>query len=80
MAKKSIAAKQHTGSDTPITKEERTLLGMYRWLSRWDKNVLFLLLQSLAWGRLEPTTDKWSWAQICRNTGLPKSRKAVRHG
>ncbi len=79
MAQKRIAAKQHTGSDTPITKEERTLLNMYRHLSRWDKNAVFLTLQSLAWGKLAPETDKWSWEQVSRDTGLPNSRKAVRN-
>lgn len=34
MAQESIAAKQHTGSDTPITAEEQTLLSMYREISR----------------------------------------------
>jgi len=77
MAQKSIAAKQHIGSETPITAEEKILLRMYRDISRWDRNCCFLILQSLAWGSLTPKTDKYSWAQISRITGLSNSRNAA---
>ena len=80
MARKSIAAKQQTGSDKTITKEEQILLKMYRQLARWDRNLFFLILQSLVWGRLLPMTNKMSWDEISRNSGLPKGREAVRHG
>lgn len=44
MAQKSIAVKHRTSSDKPLTKEEQTLVQMYRSLSRWDRNFLFMLL------------------------------------
>lgn len=77
MAKKSIAAKQRDGSSMEITKEEKVLLQMYRFLSRWDRNFLFLMLQSWAWGRRTPATDHDSWEQISAKTGLPKARKVT---
>lgn len=79
MARKSIAAKQHTDGEEPITAEERTLLQMYRILARWDRNFYFLILQSLAWGRCTPETDKMSWDEIRRTSELPQGRKAVHH-
>jgi len=65
----------------PITKEEKTLLMMYRYVSRWERNWFFMLMQSLAWGKLVPeSADKMTWEQVSSNTGLQKARKAVRHG
>jgi hypothetical protein len=63
----------------PMTKEEKTLITMYRNISRWERNWFFLILQSLAWGKLLPKTDKMSWEEILSNTGLPKSRKEAHH-
>jgi hypothetical protein len=84
MARHSLpkAAKQYPGAPlrTPITKEEKTLLSMYRYISRWERNFFFMILQSLAWGKLTPESDKMTRDRISRNTGLPKSRKAVNHG
>jgi hypothetical protein len=77
MAKAKVA-KQPSGS-APITAEEKTLLSMYRDLSRWDRNFYFLILQSLAWGHLTEKTDRYSWDQVRRCSELPQSRKAVRH-
>ena len=65
----------------PITKEEKTLLMMYRYVSRWERNWFFMLMQSLAWGKLVPeSADKMTWEQVSSNTGLPRGKKAVRHG
>lgn len=72
--------KQHTGSDTPITAEERALLNNYRALALWDQTFYFMILQSLAGGRLTEETDGYSWKKICAVSDLPQSRKAVRHG
>jgi len=83
MAGKSVskAVKKYPGMPfrAPVTKEEKTLLMMYRYISRWERNWFFLILQSLAWGQLTPETDKYSWDEIRRHTDLPKSRKAVQH-
>lgn len=64
-------------SDKPITKEERTLLQSYRELARWDQTFVFLILQSLAWGKHSDTTDKYSWDKICSISNLPRRRKAA---
>jgi hypothetical protein len=76
---KAKVVKQPSGS-APITAEEKTLVSMYRDLSRWDKNFYFLILQSLAWGKCTSKTDKMSWDEIRRCSELPQSRKAVAHG
>lgn len=58
----------------PQNDEERTLLEMYRGLSRWEKNSMFLVMQSLAWGRLNgEKTDSLSWPRLCKQLELPKS-------
>lgn len=63
-----------------LSAEERKLVHMYRWLSRWEKNATFLVLQTLAFGRLNPDrTDKMSWPQISRMAGLPAA-KGARNG
>lgn len=83
MARKSVskAVTKYPGMPfrPPITKEEKTLLSMYRYISRWERNFFYLILQSLAWGKLLPETDKMSWDEIHRHTDLPRRRKAVRH-
>lgn len=53
----SKAAKQPSGS-APLTAEEKTLLAAYRRLSRWDRNCLFMILQSLAYGSATSKTDR----------------------
>lgn len=82
MAGKSLskAGKQHTDDDKPITKEERTLLQMYRRLARWDRNCIFMVIDSLSSGVKTPETDKYSWDQISAGLGLSEARKAVLHG
>lgn len=59
----------------PLSAEEKTIVGMYRGIrSRWEKNALFLLMQSLAWGGLKPkTTDHLSWKKLRKSVGLPSS-------
>jgi hypothetical protein len=73
----SKAVKKYPGAPFrgAITKEEKTLLMMYRYVSRWERNFFFLILQSLAWGSLTPETDKFSWDQIRRHSSLPRRRK-----
>ena len=56
----------------PITAEERTVLSMYRDISRWEKNGLYLLLQSLAWGNLNhDKTDSLAWDEMREHLALP---------
>ena len=59
-----------------LTKEQRELLEMYGSISRWEKNAVFLIIQSLAWGNLGPSTDRMTWAQLSRSLPLPKSKGA----
>lgn len=75
-----MATKKHSSRSRALTEklsaEERNLVHMYRWLSRWERNATFLVLQSIAWGRLDPDrTDKMSWPQISRIAGLPKEAR-----
>lgn len=56
-----------------ITTEERTLVTMYRALARWDRTFYFLILQSLAWGKLTGLTDKKSFHEIVKGSDLPKA-------
>ena len=74
----SKATKQPSGN-APITNEEKQLLAMYRHLSRWDRNCIFTILQSLSHGRLTDLTDHWSWERLRRSLGLPKGVKVVDH-
>jgi hypothetical protein len=62
-----------------LTNEERMFLQMYRLLARWDRNIIFMVLDSLTAGTKTDKTDNYSWDQISAGLGLPKARKAVRH-
>ena len=62
-------------SEMRITAEERTLLSMYRELARWDRTFYFLILQSLAWGKLTELTNRKSFDEIVRLSDLPRRHK-----
>lgn len=82
MAGRSVskAVKQHAGNDMPSTKEKQALWNNYSQLSRWDRTFLFLIVQSMATGRLTPEADKLSWSELLQTSDLPNSAKAVLHG
>lgn len=73
MGSSSVAkvTKRPSVSET-ITAEEKQLLDLYRKVSRWEKNSFFVMLQSVALGRLTDQTDRWSWDRLSRTMGLPK--------
>lgn len=59
----------------PNESEETKVVQMYRSLSRWEKNSAFILLQSIAWGRLTDLSDNFSWEKMQRTVGLVPERK-----
>jgi hypothetical protein len=82
-----MATKKHSsrppdqlhGGD-PISPEERRLLMAYRAInSRWEKNAIFLLVQSVGEGGFTYVTNKYSWKKMSETIGLTKTTKAVRH-
>ena len=82
--KAGIAAKQRTRSKTGkhiqgfehLSKEERAIVLMYRFLgSRHAKDAFFILMSSLALGRFTEEANKWSWDRLRRELGLPKMRR-----
>jgi len=67
--------------NTVLTKDEKRLVEMYRLIrSPWERGALYLLIQSLAWGRLTAKTDGYTWDQLRRTLGLPRQKAAARHG
>ena len=72
-----MANKDSTAAPTlTLSSEEREIVRAYRHLARWDKNAVFLILQSLAVGKLGDSTNKLSWGRMAQVLGL---RKAVHH-
>lgn len=65
MATKSKAA-GNTKPELAKNKEEEAVLRMYRSLSRWDRNALHLVMNSLAYGRLTEATDSMRWETISK--------------
>jgi hypothetical protein len=71
-AKKAQAKSHASGIQSG---EQQTVLSMYSNLSRWEKNAVFLLLQSLGHGALSEETDGYSWPQIAQLLDLSKEDK-----
>ena len=73
-SKHSSTSRNSAHGGDPLSAEERRLVGMYRNIgSRWEKNAVFLVIQSLAEGRFVPeATDHLSWSQISKLVGLSK--------
>ena len=57
--------------------EEWAALSLYSELSRWEKNAVFLIMQSIAWGNMTPKTDKKDWQQIADMVGLGALRPNI---
>lgn len=76
--------KRSTGKPEQFTVEEKNLVGMYRQLSRWEKNAVFLTLQSMAWGSLGESTDGQSWPEMRNTLGVNRHgfayREEAHHG
>ena len=54
-----------------LSAEERRLVSMYRAMpSRWEENAVFLIVQSLAWGRLTESTNALPWHRLSKAIGL----------
>jgi hypothetical protein len=57
-----------------LGSRDGNFLNMYRELSRWEKIAVYILLQSLAWGKLnKEKTDRMTFAEFHRSQGLPSA-------
>ena len=69
---KEIAGALQRDAETMLSEEELEIVRMYRQLCRWEKNGVYLTLQSLAWGNLTDKTDAMPWQKLRVLIGLNK--------
>jgi len=56
--------------ETDLNDEELLLMRLYRRLSRWEKNSVFLLLASVTTGHMTKKTDSYAWPRVERLLGI----------